>query len=80
MHADVMNRWHMLRCKGCSCINLPFPYRHRLEEKTIENIGSALYTFLEYQEQLERMTLPKGDSIKQTKMYDILHLVHDMNN
>jgi hypothetical protein len=60
--------------------SLPSPYRHRLEEKSIDNLGSALHTCLEYEEQLEITSLPKGDSIKQTDMYALLHLVQDMNN
>jgi hypothetical protein len=59
---------------------LPSPYHHRLEEKSIENLGSALHTCLEYEEQLERIGLPKGDSIKQTDMSTLLQLVQDMNN
>jgi hypothetical protein len=37
---------------------LPSPYRHRLEEKAIDNLGSALHTCLEYEEQLEISGLP----------------------
>jgi hypothetical protein len=59
---------------------LPSPYRHRLEEKAIDNLGSALQTFLEYEEQLERMGLPKGDLVKKTNMSSLLQLVQDMNN
>jgi hypothetical protein len=29
---------------------IPSPYRHRLEEKTIDNLGSSLHTCLEYEE------------------------------
>jgi hypothetical protein len=60
--------------------SLPSSYRHRLEEKSIENIGSTLHTCLEYDEKLERTVLPKGDSIKKTNMSTLLHLVQDMNN
>jgi hypothetical protein len=56
------------------------PYHHRLEEKSIDNLGSALHTCLEYEEQLERAGLPKGDSIKQTNMSALLQLLQDMNN
>jgi hypothetical protein len=59
---------------------LPSPYRHRLEEKSIDNIGSTLHTYLEYEEQLERTGLPKGDSFKKTYMSSLLQLVQDMNN
>jgi len=59
---------------------IPSPYHHRLEEKDIENLGSALHTFLEYEEQLERTVLPKGDSLKQTYMSALLQLVQYMNN
>jgi hypothetical protein len=59
---------------------LPSPYRHRLEEKAIDNLGSALHTCLEYEEQLERTGLPKGDSVKQMDMSTLLQLVQDMNN
>jgi hypothetical protein len=40
------------------------PYRHRLEEKAIDNLGSSFHTCLEYEEQLERACIPKGDSVK----------------
>jgi hypothetical protein len=59
---------------------LPSPYRHRIEEKSIDNLGFALHTCLEYEEQLERTCLPKGDSVKQRDMYGLLQLVQDMNN
>jgi hypothetical protein len=63
------------------CYNaLPSPYRHRLEEKTIDNLGSTLHTCLEYEEQLERTGLPYGESVKQTNMSTLLQLVQDMNN
>jgi hypothetical protein len=60
--------------------SLPSPYHHRLEEKSIDNLGSTLHTCLEYEEQFERTRLPKGDSVKQTDMYALLQLVQDMNN
>jgi hypothetical protein len=53
---------------------LASPYRHRIEEKYIDNLVSALHTCLEYEEQLERTCIPKGD------MTALLHLVQDMNN
>jgi hypothetical protein len=56
------------------------PYNHRLEKKAIYNLGSALHTCLEYEEQLERTCLPKGDSITYTYMFTLLQLVKDMNN
>jgi hypothetical protein len=59
---------------------LPFPYRHTLEEKAIENLGSALHTCLEYEKKLKRTGLPKGDSVKQIDMSSLLQLVQDMNN
>ena len=59
---------------------LPSPYRHRIEEKCIDNVGSSLHTCLEYEEQLERMGLPRGESVKQTDMAALLQLVQDMNN
>jgi hypothetical protein len=59
---------------------LPSYYRHRLKEKAIDNLGSALHTCLEYEEQLERTGLPKGDSVKQTDMFALLQLMEDMNN
>jgi hypothetical protein len=43
---------------------LPSPYRHRLEEKAIDNLGSTLHTFLEYEEQLEIKGLPKEELAK----------------
>jgi hypothetical protein len=60
--------------------SLPSPYCHSIEEKYIDNLGSSLHTYPEYEEQLERTGLPKGDSIKQAYMVAILQLVHDMNN
>jgi hypothetical protein len=51
---------------------LPSPYHHRLEEKAINNLGSALHTWLEYEEHLEITGLPKGDSVKQTYMSALL--------
>jgi hypothetical protein len=39
---------------------LPSPYYHKLEEKSIDNLSSALHTCLEYEEQLERTCLPQG--------------------
>jgi hypothetical protein len=59
---------------------LPSLYQHRLEEKVIDNLGFSLHTCLEYEEQLERTGLPKGDSIKQTDMSSLLQIVHDMKN
>jgi hypothetical protein len=59
---------------------LPSSYHHRLEEKAIDNLGSALQTCLEYEEQLERTGLPKGDYVKQTDMSAVLQLMQDMNN
>jgi hypothetical protein len=56
------------------------PYHHRIEEKGIDNLGSTLHTFLEYEEQLERTCLPGGDLIKHTYMFSLLQLVQDMNN
>jgi hypothetical protein len=43
---------------------VPSPYHHRLEEKAMENLSSTLQAFLEYEEQLERMSLPKEDLVK----------------
>jgi hypothetical protein len=60
--------------------SLPSPYYHRLEEKAIDNQVFALHTCIEYEEQLERTSIPKGDSIKQTDMSTLLYLVQDMNN
>jgi hypothetical protein len=59
---------------------LPSPYDHRLEEKPIDNLSSTMHTWSEYEEQLERIGLPRGESIKQTDMYFLLQLVQDMNN
>jgi hypothetical protein len=56
------------------------PYHHRIEENAIDNLGSTMHTCLEYEEQLERTSLPKGDSVKQTDMSALLQLVQDMNN
>jgi hypothetical protein len=36
----------------------PSSYHHRLQEKAIDNLNSALHTFLDYEEQLERTSLP----------------------
>jgi hypothetical protein len=59
---------------------LPSPYHHRLEEKAIDNLGSTLHAFSEYEEQLERTGLPQGESVRQTDMSTLLQLVQDMNN
>jgi hypothetical protein len=59
---------------------LPSPYHHRLEEKSIDNLGSALHTYSEYEEQLERTGLPQGESVRQIDMSSLLQLVQDMNN
>jgi hypothetical protein len=59
---------------------LPSLYHHRLEEKAIDNPSSSLHTCLEYEEQLEKTSLPKGDSVKQTDMSALLQLVQEMNN
>jgi hypothetical protein len=60
--------------------SLTYPYRHILEENTIDNLSSALQDFLEYEEKLERMGLPKGDLVKKKNMSAILQLMQDMNN
>jgi hypothetical protein len=39
---------------------LPSLYHHRLEEKSIDNLVSALHTCSEYEEQLKRIGLPQG--------------------
>jgi hypothetical protein len=59
---------------------LPSPYHHRLEEKAIDNLGSALHTCLEYEQQLEIIGIPQGELVKQTDMSTLLQLVQDMNN
>jgi hypothetical protein len=59
---------------------LTSPYHHRLEEKAIDNIGSAMHAFSEYEEQLERIGLPQGESVRQTNMSALLHLLQDMKN
>jgi hypothetical protein len=43
---------------------LPSLYLHRLEEKAIDNFGSALHMCSEYEEQLERTGLPQEESVK----------------
>ena len=43
---------------------LPSPYHHRLEQKSINNLGSALHTCSEYEEQLERIGLPQGGLVR----------------
>jgi hypothetical protein len=43
---------------------LPSPYCHRLEEKSIDNLGSALHACSKYEEQLERTGLPQGELIR----------------
>jgi hypothetical protein len=71
------------RTKPRSCItkmHLPSPYHHRLEEKSIDNLGSSLHTCSEYEEQLERTGLPQGESVRQTDMSALLQLLQDMNN
>jgi hypothetical protein len=65
---------------SCITIMLYLPHIcHRLEEKAIDNLGSTLHTCLEYEEQLERTCLPKGDSVKQIDMSALLQLVQNMN-
>jgi hypothetical protein len=59
---------------------LPSPYHHRLEEKDIDNLGSALHTCSEYEEQLERTGLPQGESVRRIDMSALLQLVQYMNN
>jgi hypothetical protein len=59
---------------------LPSPYPHRLEEKSIDSLGSTLHNYLEYEEQLERIVLPQGESVKHADMSALLQLVQDMNN
>jgi hypothetical protein len=59
---------------------LPSPYCHRLEEKAIDNLGSTLHTFSEYEEQLEITGIPQGESVRQTDMFALLQLVQDMDN
>ena len=59
---------------------LPSPYHHNIEEKAIDNLGSDLHTFSEYEEQLEINGLPQGDLVRQKNMSTLLHLVQDMNN
>jgi hypothetical protein len=59
---------------------LTSPYRHRIEEKAIENICSALQISLEYEEKLERTGLPKVHLVKKTYMSAILQLIQYMNN
>jgi hypothetical protein len=59
---------------------LPPSYRHRLEEKNENNLGSALQNFLEYEEQALMTGLPLEDSSKQVDLTTVLQLVQDMNN
>jgi hypothetical protein len=59
---------------------LLLPYRHRLEEKNVDNLGSALQTCLEFEEQLARTGLPSEDYVKQNDMSIVLQLVQDMSN
>jgi hypothetical protein len=40
---------------------LPSPYHHNLEEKSIDNLSSTLHTCSQYEEQLERMSLPQRE-------------------
>jgi hypothetical protein len=55
-------------------------YNHRLEEKNVTNLGYALQTCLEYEEQLERTGLPKEYLVKNIDMSIVLQLFHDMSN
>jgi hypothetical protein len=59
---------------------LPVAYRHRLEEKNVDSLGSALQTCLEFEEQLARTGLPCEDFVKQNDMSIVLQLVQDMSN
>jgi len=58
----------------------PSTYHDRLEEKNVNNMGSALQTCLEFEEQLARTRLPIEDYVKQTDMSTVLELVSDMSN
>jgi len=51
---------------------LPSSYHHRLEEKNVTSLGSALQTYLEYEEKMERTSLPKEYFVKKTKMSIVL--------
>jgi len=59
---------------------LPYSYRHRIVEKSIDNLGSSLHTCSKYEEQLERTGLPQGESVRQTDTSALLKLVQDMTN
>jgi hypothetical protein len=59
---------------------LPSSYRHRLEEKNANSLGSALQTCLEFEEKLTRTRLLVEDYVKQTDMSTVLQLVQDMRN
>jgi hypothetical protein len=50
----------------------PSPYRHILEEKAIDNIGSTLHTYSKYEEELEGTGLPQGESVRQIDMPALL--------
>jgi hypothetical protein len=58
----------------------PSSYCQCLEDKNVTNLGFVLQNCLYYEEQLERMDLPKEDFVKQTDISTILQLVQDMSN
>jgi len=55
-------------------------YRHRFEEKNVNNLGSALQSYLEFEEQLARIGFLSEEYVKQNDMSIILQLVQDMSN
>jgi hypothetical protein len=57
---------------------LPTPYRYRLEQNNVDNIGYVLQTFMEFEEKLARTGLPSEDYVKQNDMSIVLQLVEDM--
>jgi hypothetical protein len=54
---------------------LPAPYRHRLVEKNVDNLGLTLQTCLEFEEKLAMKGLPSEDYVRQNDMSIVLQLV-----
>jgi len=54
---------------------LPSSYRQIIKENNVTNLGFALQTCLEYEEQLERTCLPEEDSVKKIDMSTKLEIV-----
>ena len=59
---------------------LPPPYRHHLEEKNVNCLGSALQTCIEFEEQNIRTGLPFDQSGSKADMTSMLQMMQEMQN